>query len=150
MTLNPPPHHLDLQEQDLGRCRRQVLYILAAIQLTVQKFNGKNYLEWAQSMKPVIDGKGRLGYLKEAMKSDPTWRTWKSENSLITAWLINSMEAPIGKTYLFVWDAVRETYSDLENSSQILELKTKLWQTKQGLEVTEYYNEMKALWHCGE
>ena len=48
------------------------------------------------------------------------------------SWLINSIEVSIGKTYLFlptakdVWDAIRETYSDLKNSSQILELKTRL------------------------
>ncbi|KDO40572.1 hypothetical protein CISIN_1g042697mg [Citrus sinensis] len=48
------------------------------------------------------------------------------------SWLINSIEVSIGKTHLFlptakdVWDAVRETYSDLKNSSQILELKTRL------------------------
>ncbi|KAH9763107.1 protein kinase domain-containing protein [Citrus sinensis] len=47
------------------------------------------------------------------------------------------MEPGIGKPYLFlpkakaVWDAVRDTYSDLENSSQIFELKTRLWQSKQ-------------------
>ncbi|KAH9763108.1 protein kinase domain-containing protein [Citrus sinensis] len=56
---------------------------------------------------------------------------------MVIAWLINSMEPGIGKPYLFlpkakaVWDAVRDTYSDLENSSQIFELKTRLWQSKQ-------------------
>ena len=46
-----------------------------------------------------------------------------------------------------VWDAIRETYSDAENVSQIFELKTRLWQMKQGvLEVTEYYTEMLGLW----
>ncbi|KZV35965.1 hypothetical protein F511_31191, partial [Dorcoceras hygrometricum] len=78
---------------------------------------------------------------------------WKSENSMVTAWLINSMEPSTGRTFLFlptaqeVWDAVRETYSDLENSSQIFDLKTRLWQSRQGEKtVTEYYNEMKGLW----
>ena len=46
-----------------------------------------------------------------------------------------------------VWDSVRETYSDLENSSQIFELKTKLWQLKQGdRDVATYYNKMVTLW----
>lgn len=63
------------------------------------------------------------------------------------------MEAAIAKLNLFlptakdVWDSVQETYSDLENSSQIFELKSKLWQHKQGdREVTIYYNEMVTLW----
>ena len=42
---------------------------------------------------------------------------------------------------------IRETYSDLKNSSQIFELKSKLWQFKQGdCEVTVHYNEMVTLW----
>ena len=72
---------------------------------------------------------------------------------MVIAWFINSMEPIIERTYLFLptarelWEAVRETYLHLENSTQIFELKTKLWQSKQGERtVTEYYNEMKALW----
>ena len=64
------------------------------------------------------------------------------------------MKPTIGKTYMFlptvndVWDAIRETYSDAENASQIFELKTWLWQMKQGdQEVTEYYTKMLGLWH---
>lgn len=67
-------------------------------------------------------------------------------------WLINSIESAIGKVFLFlptakaVWEAVWETYSDVENSSQIFELKTKMWLSKQGdRDVMEYYNEMTAL-----
>ena len=45
-----------------------------------------------------------------------------------------------------VWDAIQETYSDVENASQIFELKTRLWQMKQGdREVTEYYTKMLGL-----
>lgn len=32
-------------------------------QLAIHKLNGKIYLEWAQSMKLVINGKGLLGHL---------------------------------------------------------------------------------------
>ena len=69
------------------------------------------------------------------------------------AWLLNSMEPFIAKPNMFlpttqnVWDSVQETYSDLENSSHIFELKSKLWQSKQGdRKVTVYYNEMVTLW----
>ena len=45
-----------------------------------------------------------------------------------------------------VWDAIRETYSDAKNASQIFKLKTRLWQMKQGdREVMEYYTEMLGL-----
>jgi len=32
-------------------------------QLTSHRLNGKNYLEWAQSVKLAIDGRGKLGHL---------------------------------------------------------------------------------------
>ena len=89
----------------------------SSFQLTVEKLNGKNFREWAQSIKLVIDGKGKLGYLidetkKPASTNAASLQKWKLENSMVTAWLVNSMKPSIGKTYLFlpsakdVWDAV--------------------------------------------
>ncbi|KAI3456023.1 hypothetical protein Pfo_012686 [Paulownia fortunei] len=127
------------------------------LQLTVHKLNGKNYLEWAQSVKLAIDGRGKLGHLigevAQPAANDPSLKKRRSENSLIMAWHINSMEPTIGKPHLFlptakdVWEVVRDFYSDLENSPQIFDLKTQLWQSKQGeREVTIYYNELVTLW----
>ena len=116
----------------------------------VEKLNGKNYREWAQTIKFVINGKGKLGFLTgETRRPPPTdavaSQKWQSENSFITSCSINSMKPAIGKTYMFlpmtkdVWDAIQETYSDVENASQIFELKTRFWQMKQGNRaVTEY------------
>jgi hypothetical protein len=63
------------------------------------------------------------------------------------------MELAIGKPHLFlpiakdVWEAIRDLYSELENSSQIFELKTRLWKSKQNdRNVTTYYNELVTLW----
>ncbi|KAG6679563.1 hypothetical protein I3842_14G138300 [Carya illinoinensis] len=125
----------------------------SALYLTAAKLNGHNYLEWAQSVKLAIDGRGKIGHLTgEILKPaarDPNKKRWQSENSLVIAWLINSMEPAIGKPHLFlptaqdVWEAVRDLYSNLENSSQIFELKTQLWKSKQNdREVTTYYNEL--------
>lgn len=55
----------------------------------------------------------------------------------------NIMFLPTAKD---VWDAVKEMYSDSENSSQILKIKSKLWETKQGKRnVIDYYLEMIVL-----
>ena len=107
------------------------------LHLTIEKLNGKNYREWAQAIKLVIDGKGKLGFLINETRRPPltnaaTTQKWWSENSFITSCLINSMKPAIGKTYMFlptakdVWDVIRETYSDAENASQIFELKMRL------------------------
>lgn len=92
----------------------------SSFQLTIHKLNGKNYLEWAQSMKLAIDSRGKLSHLNgEASKpaaDDPNLKTWRSENSLVIAWLINSMEPAIEKPHLFlptakdVWEAVRDVF----------------------------------------
>ncbi|XP_057983248.1 uncharacterized protein LOC131168072 [Malania oleifera] len=126
--------------------------------LSLEKLNGKNFREWAQSMKLVIERKGKLGYLTgERRKPDPSdaivLQRWRSENSMVTTWLVNSMQPSIGKIYLFlptakeVWEAVHETYSDGKSYSQIFDLKTRLWQMRQGERgVTEYFMEMSHLW----
>ncbi|XP_022852393.1 uncharacterized protein LOC111374018 [Olea europaea var. sylvestris] len=107
----------------------------ASFQLMVEKLNGRNFKEWAQSIKLVIDGKGKLGYLTgETHKPTDSalLQKWKSENSMVTAWLVNFMHPSIGKTYLFlptvkdVWDDAKEMYSNSKNSSQIFEIKSRL------------------------
>lgn len=129
----------------------------SSLPITFYKLNGKNYLEWSQSVKLAIDGCGKLGCLTgeitKPAATDPGFNLRSSENSLVMAWLLNSMEVAIAKPNLFLptakdaWDSVCAIYFDLENSSHIFELKSKLWQSKQGdREVMVYYNEMVTLW----
>ncbi|KAI5388470.1 hypothetical protein KIW84_074238 [Lathyrus oleraceus] len=108
------------------------------------------------SLKLVLDSKGKLGFLTRAEAEleieDSRYKQWKSENSLIIVWLVSSIETGIGKPYMFlpsakdVWEAIKETYSDIQNSSQIFGLKSKSWHAKQGdMSVTSYYNKMLKL-----
>ena len=98
-----------------------------SIQITTHKLEGKNYLEWAQSAKIVICGRGKLGYITGDLPApsldDPSYKVWQAENSIVLAWLINSMDPKISRKYLFfktakeVWDAARKMYFDLGNTS---------------------------------
>ncbi|KAG2716446.1 hypothetical protein I3760_03G126400 [Carya illinoinensis] len=108
----------------------------SSFHFAVHKLNGKSYLEWAHSVKLAINVRGKLSHLNVVSKlaaDDPNLKTWRSENSLVIAWLINSMELAIGKPHLFlptakdVWEVVHDMYSNLENSSQIFNSKSKLW-----------------------
>ncbi|KAG8492894.1 hypothetical protein CXB51_010272 [Gossypium anomalum] len=86
-------------------------------------------------VKLAIDSHDKLGHLTEEVKKlevgDPKMSKWRSENSMIIVWLINSMEASIGfPTINDVWDIVKDTYSNLENASQNFELKIKLWKAR--------------------
>ncbi|XP_024018313.1 uncharacterized protein LOC112090656 [Morus notabilis] len=69
------------------------------------------------------------------------------------AWLINSMEMHIHRTYLFlctakaIWDDVIENFSDLKIAFQVFEIKNKLKDSRQGnLDITQYYNVLQTLW----
>ncbi|KAI5412874.1 hypothetical protein KIW84_057482 [Lathyrus oleraceus] len=128
-----------------------------SFKFNIPKMNGNNYNEWTQTVRLVMDRKGKLDLLTRAVAESatgyPRYKQWKSENSLIIVWLVSSMETGIGKPYMFlpsakdVWEAVKETYSDIQNSSQIFGLKSKLWHAKQGdRSGTAYYNEMLTLW----
>ena len=52
---------------------------------------------------------------------------------MVTAWLINSMEPIIGKPFMFlptacdIWEAIRDTYLDMVNHSQLFELNARMW-----------------------
>ncbi|XP_073153944.1 uncharacterized protein [Henckelia pumila] len=130
---------------------------LFTLQITSHRLNGRNYLQWAQSVKIVICGHGKLGYLTSELQppnqTDPTYKTWLVENSMVLAWLINSMEPNIIRRYSWfktakeVWDAAKRMYSDLGNASQIFELRSKLKEMKQGSNsLTQYFSDIHDLW----
>ncbi|RYE26320.1 MAG: hypothetical protein EOP45_04015 [Sphingobacteriaceae bacterium] len=127
--------------------------------ITSHKLNGSNFMEWSQSVKLFVQGRGKFGYLsgittKPDVKEDAAkYGVWEAENSMIMSWLINSMDAGLGRTYLFlptasdIWTAVRETYSDLGNAGTLFEIETQLSKARQGEKsVTKYYTDLKMLW----
>ena len=125
-------------------------------QIIPHKLNGKNDLEWSQTVRLMIDGKGKLGFLTGEIAvptaTDPQFVSWRQQNSMITAWLVNSMDPAIAKAFIFlptakdVWEAVRDTYSDLENYFQLFQLHAKVSKMQQGeSDVTTYYKKLMAV-----
>ena len=130
---------------------------LQSFAITSHKLNGGNFLQWSQSVKLFVQGKGKFGYLSGSVakpnEKEEGYDRWEAENSMIMSWLVNSMEPDVGRTYLFlptanaIWTAVKETYSDLGNAGQLFEIKTQLRKAKQGEKsVTQYYTDLKTLW----
>ena len=103
---------------DLLRYRKP-LFAKNSAQVKWQKF-----LQWSQSVTLFLRGKGRLGYITGETKSpdvsDPGYRQWDVENSMVQVCLINSMDVDIGRTYLFLpsanelWEAVIKPTLTLE------------------------------------
>lgn len=126
--------------------------------MAIRKFNGKNYIQWSQSIRMFITGKTKREHLTEVEakleESDATAFTkWDNEDNQVRFWLISTMEPDIGDNYLLhqsakeLWDDVKETYSTQDNSSALYEVESKLYNFKQGeLSITEYYNKLARTW----
>ena len=53
----------------------------------------------------VICGRRKIGYVHDTIKkpkeTNPTFHIWDANNSIIIAWLMNSMEENIGENYMY-------------------------------------------------
>ncbi|KAJ0046448.1 hypothetical protein Pint_05386 [Pistacia integerrima] len=83
----------------------------------------------------------------------PTYKKWLAENNMVMSWLVNSMNMDIGENFLAfetakeIWDAAKETYSDIENTSEVAEIERILHDLRQGdLTVTQYFNILTCNW----
>ncbi|KAK0570562.1 hypothetical protein LWI29_003228 [Acer saccharum] len=128
-----------------------------SVQITNIKLNGDNFIHWSLSVKMYIHGCGKIRYLTsekaEPDAKDSAHATWDAENSMVIAWLVNSIEEDINVNYLGysnakdMWDNLNLMYSNLGNKSQVYELQLKLGEIKQGTDtVTKYFATLKQLW----
>ena len=116
--------------------------------ITNHKFNGQNFVQWSHSVMLFISGKDKEEYLTgdaiQPEEKDLKFKTWKKENSMVMSWLINSMNNEMGENFMYyktakeMWDAVKRSYSNKENTSEIFGLKSVLHDLRQqDLTVTE-------------
>ncbi|KAK4269460.1 hypothetical protein QN277_022614 [Acacia crassicarpa] len=120
----------------------------------------------------ALNGRDKLDYINsEAEKPSKSetlaFRKWKSENALVSSWLINAMSSSLKKSFMYlpsaseISEALRETYSTIRSRSHIFSVKKKLWELKQDhMSLDDYYLEKSTLWqefdaltnkthHCG-
>ncbi|KAL5775181.1 hypothetical protein ACOSP7_012738 [Xanthoceras sorbifolium] len=127
------------------------------VKITTIKLNGDNFLRWSLSVQMYIRGRGKLGYFTgdkvEPPASDAQYAIWEAENSMVIAWLVNSMEEEISTNYLAfstareMWENLKAMYSDLGNQSQIYEIQSRIREAKHGTySVTKYFASLKRLW----
>ncbi|RVW37306.1 Retrovirus-related Pol polyprotein from transposon RE2 [Vitis vinifera] len=125
--------------------------------IIAHKLNGQNYLQWSQSILMFIRGKEKDDYITGASAAPETtastYKKWIAKNNMVMSWLVNSMTADIGENFLSfdtakeIWDTEKETFSDKENTSEIIHIEGILHDLRQGnLTVTEYFNTLTRLW----
>lgn len=71
-----PANSRESTTSETSSCETEISHLIGShglensyYHLTMEKLNGRNFREWAQSIKLVIDGKGKLGYLFGETKS---------------------------------------------------------------------------------
>lgn len=142
----------------LGELSRSAPGVYPSFPTNPIKLDGSNYLIWSRSCYLTIVSRGLTGYLTgesvQPTTGDDAIRKWISENALVMAYLVNSMTDSIARGYLFldtaakIWEAAKETYSQVGNDAQIYELQQKIHETKQReLSLSQYYSKLRSLWH---
>ena len=107
------------------------------LQISTMILNGKIFMEWSQSAKISLMGKGKFKYVNGALPTpvvtDPIYEAWEIENSLVI----------LLPTAHNIWTAASKTYSKVGSASQIFQIIQK---TKQGASsVTKSFNILKGL-----
>jgi hypothetical protein len=121
------------------------------------KLNGTNYALWSQIIEMYILGKDKLGYingdLPQPDPNDPTFRRWRTKNSIVKGWLINLMDPSLFSNFIRfptakqVWESIATTYFDGNDKSQVYDLKRRVTRIRQsGESIESYYNGLQGLW----
>ena len=79
-----------------------------------------------------------IGVIAKPGEEEPGYKGWKTENNMVMSWLINSMTNEIGENFLLydtaqeIWEATKEAYSHIANTSELFEIESMLDDLKQG------------------
>jgi hypothetical protein len=123
-----------------------------------------NYLSWSRKALLILRTKGLEGYVlgevSEATdKGSAEWKKWSVRNSLIVAWMLNSLVPEIATSAealsnaAIMWDALSKMYSGKGNFILMAQIENKVHDLKQNeMSVTGYVAELRHLWahldHC--
>ena len=83
------------------------------------KFDGRNMFEWSKMITLTLNGCQLGDHLTEAPKSvtDPEYKKWKAEESLILSWMLRSMTPEMRRDFLYC-DSVKEMWDDIQKYSE--------------------------------
>lgn len=117
---------------------------------------GENFQEWERCMRNAFRAKRKLGFLDGVIKKPDDEsleiEDWWSVNSMLLAWLFNSIE-PNLRSSISYFDTVKELWDDLRqrfsigNGPRIQQLTSDLARCEQnGQSISSYYGKLKKLW----
>ncbi|XP_010468682.1 PREDICTED: uncharacterized protein LOC104748787 [Camelina sativa] len=116
----------------------------------------KNYDDWSYAMRISLDAKNKIkfidGSLPRPLVTDPNFDLWSRCNSMVKAWLLNSVSPRIYRSILRMNDATdiwRDLYGryHLTNLPRTDNITQEIQDLRQGsLSLSEYYTRLKTLW----
>ncbi|KAL3504257.1 hypothetical protein ACH5RR_034098 [Cinchona calisaya] len=121
------------------------------------RLNGSNYGLWSQSMKLIITGRGRSGYITGKIISpaitEPAYDEWEQSDSAVRSWILGAMDPALVGNFISyptaksLWEALATTYHDGKDTVQLFELRKKVNQTKQnGGIIDQYFVTLQGYW----
>lgn len=122
--------------------------------ITSVKFNGTNYVLWSRSVQVFLKGRGLKKYLVDTKPTEGTsgYDAWEQTDALIISLLLNSIEANISSTLLYldtakdIWDHLAIMYSGTGNFTRAYEVCQQYFRLEQGnLSITDYYSHVKGV-----
>lgn len=119
-------------------------------------FNGENFDEWAQAIRTALRVKKKFGFVDGSVQppSDdaPEYEDWISANSMVTLWILNTVDPKVRKTLankedpVELWKEIKDRFSE-GNGPRIHEIKTELAFCRQGtMSVINYFGRLQVLW----
>ena len=139
--------------------------------LVSNPLTGANYHTWRRAMLMALTVKNKVGFV-DGMISRPNtndliFGAWNRCNSMISSWIINSVNRDIADSLLYL-DSSCDIWKDLNNrfsqgnGPRIFQIKKQFSTLNQGsLDVNSYFTKLKILWdelkefqpvplcHCG-
>uniref|UniRef100_A0A453LMN2 CCHC-type domain-containing protein n=1 Tax=Aegilops tauschii subsp. strangulata TaxID=200361 RepID=A0A453LMN2_AEGTS len=118
----------------------------------------RNYLSWSRRALLILKTKGLESFVegestKPVGKASAEWRNWNTTNSLLVAWMLNSLSLSIAATVetisnaAEVWKTLSKLYSGKGNVMLMVETQERVSDLRQGEHtVMEYVAELQRLW----
>ncbi|XP_074318535.1 uncharacterized protein LOC141655349 [Silene latifolia] len=127
------------------------------LKITQTEFTGDNYDEWAQDFSLALLAKGKSGYIDGTISqpaiTDAAFKTWQSQNALVTAWIRLTISPSLKKSISKrpearqVWLDIRSRFSQ-QNDARIYRLQADLIACRQGPteSIMTYYGRLITIW----
>ncbi|XP_042056126.1 uncharacterized protein LOC121800672 [Salvia splendens] len=124
--------------------------------LVPQQLIGSNYTTWSRSFTTALLAKNKLvfvdGSIPRPSREDLLYQPWIRCNSMVIAWLRNSVSSQICSSIMYlddayeIWSDLKERFS-LGDSARLYQLRQQLMSLSQGnSDVSSYFTNLRIIW----